>query len=220
LRGESAPERIFTTVPDIGRKLAQRIHERLGIETLAELQTAAWDGRLTQVPGMGRKRIQAIRECLAGRFRQRPAAERLPAQPYRAPAPAKEWQQPRAVSEDQLVAELLSIDRAYRYLAELDRLPRIAPRSFNPEGRAWLPILHTRRDNRHYTAVFSNTARAHEMGTTHDWVVIFRDDQTAHGRWTVITAAFGDLKGRRIIRGLEPQCAAHYAKVEAGKNWP
>jgi putative hydrolase len=168
---------------------------------------------------MGKKRVQAIRECLAGRFRGRvPAPERSPAQPHREPGAAAERQQPRALTEDHLVAELLSIDRAYRYRAELDRLPRIAPRSFNPEGKAWLPILHTRRGDRHYTAVFSNTARAHEMGTTHDWVVISRDDEMAHGRWTAITAAFGNLRGRRIIRGLERQCATHYAKLEAAKT--
>ena len=34
---------------------------------------------------------------------------------------------------------------------------RIAPKRLNPEGRAWLPILHTRRGRRHYTALFSNT---------------------------------------------------------------
>lgn len=201
LRGESAPERIFTTVADIGPRLAQRIHERLGIETLAELQAAAWDGRLTQVPGMGRKRVQAVRECIAGRLRyQRREAER----------PSQGTLNEEQSSE--LVAELLSIDLAYRHLAESDRLPRISPRRFNPEGKAWLPILHTRRGNRHYTALFSNTARAHEFGTTHDWVVIFRDDDAQHGRWTVITAAFGKLKGHRIIRGLEQQCEAYYAK--------
>ena len=71
LRGESAPERIFTTVADIGPTLASRIHEELDIETLGELETAAWDGRLVEVPGIGRKRVQAIREQIAGRFRRR-----------------------------------------------------------------------------------------------------------------------------------------------------
>ena len=70
-----------------------------------------------------------------------------------------------------------------------------------------MPILHTHRGKRHYTVLFSNTARAHELGTTHDWVVIYRDGD---GQWTVVTALFGDLKGRRIVRGREAECAEFY----------
>ena len=197
LRGESAPGRIFTTVPDIGAKLARRIHEELGIESLAELQAAAWDGRLARLPGLGKKRIQAVRESLAGRSRRQDRAN--------------DHGLPQPPLPPHLVAELLDIDQSYRRLAELDRLPRLAPRRFNPEGKAWLPILHTQRGDRHYTALFSNTARAHELGTTRDWVVIYRDDHADHGQWTVITAGLGRLTGRRIIRGLEQQCAAYYA---------
>ena len=196
LRGENVAERVFATVADIGPGLAQRIHEELGIETLSELEAAANDGRLAQVQGMGRKRIRAVRESIAGRFARHRSQEK-----------ATEQQ----TSVDQIpVAELLDIDRQYRRLAKLERLPRIAPRRFNPTGEAWLPILHTERDGRHYTALFSNTARAHELGTTHDWVVIYRDDHGNHGRWTVITAKYGRLLGHRIVRGREEECAAHY----------
>ena len=111
------------------------------------------------------------------------------------------------------VAELLDIDQQYRRLARQGKLPRIAPRRFNPTGEAWLPVLHTQRDDRHYTALFSNTARAHELGTTHDWVVIYRDDDNDHGRWTAITAQYGRMRGRRIIRGREQDCEAHYKKA-------
>ena len=110
------------------------------------------------------------------------------------------------------VAELLDIDDQYRRLAKQGHLPRIAPRRFNPTGEAWLPILHTQRGNRQYTALFSNTARAHELGTTHDWVVIYRDDKNDHGRWTIISALYGRLLGRRIIRGREDECEVHYKK--------
>jgi hypothetical protein len=196
LRGEHSPERVLRSVPYLGKEFARRIHEQLGIETLAELERAAWDGRLAEIPGMGRKRIEAIRDSLAGRFRRR--------QP---PAPVLTA---RHQSDAPPVGELLDVDQEYRRLAEADRLPKIAPRRFNPEGKAWLPILHTRRDSRHYTAIFSNTARAHELGTTRDWVVIYRDDAGDHGQWTVITAGLGKLKGRRVVRGRESQCAALY----------
>jgi len=196
LRGEHSPERILRTVPFLGRELARRIQEQLGIETLAELQRAAWDGRLAQVPGMGRKRIEAIRDSLAGRFlRHVSPLATLVTKPE---------------SDFPPVAELLDVDEEYRRLVELDRLPKIAPRRFNPDGKAWLPILHTHRGTRHYTALFSNTARAHELGTTRDWVVIYRDDAGDHGQWTVITAGLGKLKGKRIVRGRENECLAHH----------
>jgi hypothetical protein len=196
LRADAAPARIFTTVADIGPKLAERIHEELGIESLAELEAASWDGRLARVPGMGQKRIRAVRESLAGRF-------------HRPPKPASP---PKPSDEDDAgvlqptVGELLDIDEEYRRLAERDRLVRVAPRRFNPTGQAWLPILHAERKGQRYTAMFSNTGRAHELGATHDWVVIYREGRTGGGPWTVITSHLGRLKGKRVVRGREAEC--------------
>ena len=68
-------------------------------------------------------------------------------------------------AEQTPIADLLDIDLEYRQKAKSGKLPRIAPRFFNPTHEAWLPVLHTKRDNRHYTALYSNTARAHELGT-------------------------------------------------------
>lgn len=196
MRGETHPEQVFVTVSGIGPKTAARIHDELGIETLAELEAAAYDGRLASLSGMGVKKVRAVQESLAGRFRRRPNV------PTRAASRCADLPP---------VSELLSIDDEYRRKAAADRLLRIAPRRFNPTGEAWLPILHTHRGDRHYTALYSNTARAHELGTTHDWVVIYRDDQGGDGQWTVITALFGDLKGRRVIRGRETECVEYYA---------
>jgi hypothetical protein len=199
LRGEGEPVRLLRTVAGVGAQTAHRIHEQLGIETLEELEVAAYDGRLAEVAGMGRKRLSAIRDSLAGRFRRRP---RVPES--RAPVP----------KEQPPVAELLDIDREYRDKAKRGRLPLIAPRRFNPTREAWLPVLHAQRDSRHYTALFSNTARAHELGTIRDWVVIFRDDDGGAGQWTAVTARLGPLRGRRIIRGREQECEEHYAANE------
>jgi hypothetical protein len=199
LRTDAAPARVFTTVADVGPKLAERIHRELGIETLADLEAASWDGRLARVPGMGQKRIRAVRESLGGRLRlsgRAPLSDR-----------------PQASQVDQpSVRELLEIDEEYRRLAERDRLLRVAPRRFNPSGQAWLPILHAERDGRRYTAMYSNTARAHELEATHDWVVIYRDDKRHAGQWTVITARMGRLKGRRVVRGREDECSQWYAE--------
>ena len=194
LRAEASPARIFTSVADIGPKLAARIHQELGIGTLAELEAAACDGRLSRVPGMGAKRVRAVRESLAGRFRQR----------------LKRPGVPTVGKNDPPVAEILDIDAEYCRLAAKDRLMRIAPRRYNPEGKAWLPILHAERDGRRYTAMFSNTARAHEFGATHDWVIIARDSDQFPGQWTVITSQMGKLRGRRVVRGREAECGAWY----------
>jgi putative hydrolase len=196
LRGGGKPERLFSTVADIGPKLAARIHEELGIRTLSELEAACWDGSLARVPGMGQKRIRAVRESLAGRFHR--GADR----PKSVAAPLPDDQPP--------VEELLDVDRQYRDLAARDRLLRVAPQRFNPEGKAWLPILHAERQGRHYTALYSNTSRAHELGALRDWVVIYREDKKLGGVWTVITARLGALKGRRVVRGREAECAAYY----------
>ena len=104
------------------------------------------------------------------------------------------------------VDDLLSVDREYREKAEADELKRIAPRRFNPTGEAWLPILHTDRGEHHYTALFSNTARAHQLGRTHDWVVLYVDGRDAEQQFTVITSGRGAFRGRRIVRGREAEC--------------
>jgi putative hydrolase len=154
---------------------------------------------------MGRKRVRAVVESLAGRFRRRP---RIPESPA-----------PRAPSDQPSVAELLDVDAEYRQKVKSGALPRIAPRRFNPTGEAWLPVLHTERGSRHYTALYSNTARAHELGTTHDWVVIYRDDRGGDGQWTVVTSQYGELRHKRIVRGCEDECIAFYnRRAEEGES--
>lgn len=200
LRGEETAERLFASLPGLGRELARRIHEQLEIETLPELMAALADGRLQKVPGMGKKRLRAIRESLSVRLRHPDVTE------------SRRFQRDAQGSGSDLVpvSELLDVDSQYRRLATQGKLPRIAPIRFNPQGTAWLPILHTHRGDRHYTALYSNTARAHELNTTRDWVVIYRDDSQAQGRWTVITSQFGKLRGWRIVRGREDECAEYY----------
>jgi len=110
---------------------------------------------------------------------------------------------------------LLDVDREYREKASAGALPKIAPRRFNPEGKAWLPVLHTRFGPWHFTALFSNTERAHELHRTHDWVVVFfRDgEKEDEGQATVVTEYRGRLAGKRVVRGREPECARHYDAV-------
>lgn len=109
------------------------------------------------------------------------------------------------------VSLLLDIDREYRESAAAGLLPKIAPRRFNPEHEAWLPVLHTRFGPWRFTALYSNTERAHDLHRTHDWVVVFaRDDEGRESQHTVVTEWRGDLRGRRVVRGREPECGTYY----------
>jgi DNA polymerase (family 10) len=200
LRGSADPTQLFTAVPGLGHRLAERIHDELHIDTLEALEMAAHDGRLETVPGVGPRRAAAIRSSLQtmlsrGRSRRAPGATgpetRLEAGPS--------------------VATLLDVDKEYRLKADDDTLPTIAPKRFNPTGDAWLPVLHTQRDGWHFTALFSNTAQAHQLNRTHDWVVVYYyDDEHAEGQHTVVTETHGPLAGRRVVRGREAECRAHY----------
>jgi putative hydrolase len=186
LRGESDPERLLTSVPGIGRRTAERLYHDLGIETLESLEAAAHDGRLERMPGLGPKRLAGIRASIAHRLeRVRPAAG--------------------AGNDAPSVDEILDVDREYLDKASAGALTKIAPRRFNPAGVAWLPILHTTRGGRHYTALFSNTALAHRLGRTDDWVVVFWDDGRGERQCTVVTAYRGPWKGHRIVRGREAE---------------
>jgi hypothetical protein len=193
LRGESDPIALLASVPGIGKNTAWKLLEELGIETLQELEAAAHDGRLEKLAGIGQKRLAGIRDTLAQRL------GRLPK-----PRPSN------PVSNEPSIAEVLDVDRQYRADARAGKIKLIAPRRFNPAGEAWLPVLHTTRGPRHYTALFSNTARAHELGKTNDWVVLFYDGDGTERQCTVITSTFGPLQGRRIVRGREAECADYY----------
>jgi putative hydrolase len=114
------------------------------------------------------------------------------------------------------VPTLLDVDSEYLAKVAADRLPKIAPRRFNPAGEAWLPVLHAQREAWHFTALFSNTARAHQLGRSRDWVVIyFHSDHEPEGQCTVVTESQGDLAGRRVVRGREAECRAHYGARSA-----
>lgn len=182
-------------VPGIGHELATRIHRVLGIETLEELEVAAHDGRLATVPGFGERRIAAVRDVLATRL----ARSRPPAPAHVRPP----------------VEVMLAVDRAYRRAADAGELRTIAPRRFNPRREAWLPVMHVERDGWSFTALYSNTALAHERGRTHDWVILYAHEPHApEQQATVVTEWRGPLRGLRVVRGRERECADFYAHRE------
>lgn len=195
LRGETDPVALLESVPGIGRALAERLHGELGLDSLEDLEAAAHDGRLTDLAGIGKKKLAGIIDTLAARLGRVRLAERI------------------HDSHEAPVAELLDVDREYREKAASGELPTIAPRRFNPNGEAWLPILHTHRGDRNYTALYSNTARAHEFGKTRDWVVLYYDGGLDERQATVITSQRGSLTGKRIVRGRETECELCYRQA-------
>jgi hypothetical protein len=199
LRGELDGGAVFRAIPGVGPQLSQRLHDELGVDTLEALEVAAHDGRLERLPHVGPRRAAAIRAALTQLLDRTRTLRRVSA---------------RLAPNEPAVESLLDVDREYRAAAEQGSLPAIAPRRFNPKGESWLPVLHTRRGDWQFTALFSNTARAHELGRVRDWVVLYGEDaEHAERQYTVVTQGSGPLAGRRVVRGREAECQAWYART-------
>jgi DNA polymerase (family X) len=122
LRGEMDPVSRFASVPGIGTVLAEYLQCDLGMAMLEELASAAHDGRLAEIAGVGEKKLAGVIDALATRLGCVRVRLRLPA----TDAPA--------------VEERLDVDREYREQAALGTRRRIAPRRFNPSGEVWRPV--------------------------------------------------------------------------------
>ena len=208
LQSETDPTKLFEEVPGIGEELAQRIVEHLDVTSLEELEQAAHDGRLVHVPGFGEKRVENVRLSLAGILSG--AAQRH--------ARDVEKSDLGGDSDEPSIGLLLGIDRDYRERAAAGDLRTIAPKRFNPEGKAWLPVMDADREGWHFTALFSNTARAHDLDKTHDWVVVyFKRDDNEH-QVTVVTETHGSLEGKRVVRGREAECRRYYEERTGHAN--
>ena len=193
LRGETDPVALLESVSRASAMPWPNVSiTSLRSDSLEDLEAAAHNGRLFDIAGIGKKKLAGIIDTLATRLgRVRVQGQRIK-------------------TDEPSVEELLDVDREYRDKAASGELPTIAPRRFNPRRDAWLPILHTHRGERDYTALYSNTARAHELGRTRDWVVLYSDGGLDERQATVITAQRGVLRGRRIVRGREQECEEFY----------
>lgn len=191
---QAPPEELFQRIPGIGEKLARRIALQLQITSLEALEQAARDDRLQQIYGVGPKRAAAVGHSLA---------EMLPQSTQHQPKSDEVGTQPD-------VALLLEVDTEYRRRVKAGELPKLAPRRFNPKNEAWLPIMRTERAGWSITTLFSNTAQAHELGKTHDWVVIYYQKGGPEAQCTVVTEFRGPAKGKCVIRGRERECLDFY----------
>lgn len=197
LRGTLEPEKLFQTIPGVGPELAKHIHNELQVDSLESLELAAYDGRLEHVEGVGQRRAALIRAALGQMLGRKARFHGI--------------KPPGDLSVD----TLLDVDLEYRAKAEAGQLPTIAPKRFNPRGEAWLPILHTTRGEHHFTVLYSNTFRAHQLNRTRDWVVLYYYDNDHHEyQHTVVTETHGALVGKRVVRGREQECLDYYASHE------
>jgi putative hydrolase len=200
LKGGHDPIALFETIPGIGPKLAHRIIEHLHIDSLQALEVAAHNHRLEKIPGFSTRKVAMLKAWLAQVLGQRPAKY------------AGKDKGPHESFAEPSVRLILQVDKQYRQKVGAGELPMIAPKRFNPEGKAWLPVMHATRQGWHFTALFSSTARAHQLERTHDWVVIyFHDDQHHESQHTVVTETRGPLTGQRVVRGREAECREYYA---------
>ncbi len=200
LQSEIEPESLLQRLPGVGPKLAHRIHDELGVTSLEELEQAAHDGRLNRVDGVGAKKASTIAAALAGMLGGR------------------RYRQSARLQDRPTVEALLAVDEEYRRRAARGELATIAPRRFNPNHERWLPILHAREGGWEFTALFSNTKRAHELGKTRDWVVIYYHRDHREDQCTVVTATAGPLLGQRVVRGRESECRARKLAADARRQ--
>jgi DNA polymerase (family 10) len=185
------PEQHLASLPGVGLRTEELLRDKLGITTLESLREAALQGRLVQA-GIGPRRL----------------AELLAEVDRRLGVKAK----PVAPANEPAIDDLLRLDEEYRRRAAEGDLPTVAPRSFNPEQEPWLGILRGERNGWKLRAMYSNTAVAHRLEKTRDWVVVYFDAPGSNGQRTVVTETRGDLTGKRVVRGREQECRAFYRR--------
>jgi hypothetical protein len=192
-RGELVPEKLFMTIPGIGPRFAKAMVEDAHLESLEDLEYAIHTNEppIKELGPRRREAIAAILEKRLGRFVfPKPAASQLPP-----------------------VELILEVDAMYRARAAAGTLKLIAPKRHNPEGVKWLPIMHARHDDWHFTALFSNTALAHKLDKTNDWVAIYHENKNyVETRSTVVSQAHGSMETHRIVRGREKECNEFYVR--------
>jgi len=210
LEAQVSPEMVLAKVPGIGKKLAQRIVEQLHIQTLEDLEEAAHDGRLAEIEGFGKRRIVGVQTALTGMLSRSARSQQRTRTSDGKTAASKSVDRPS-------VELLLAIDEEYRKRAQAGDLHKIAPRRFNPKNEAWLPVLNTRRDGWEFTALYSNTAQAHQLGKTEDWVVIYFERDGKEHQQTVVTETKGPLKDKRVVRGRDTENRSHYQVKASAK---
>jgi putative hydrolase len=200
LRTEVDAARLFSIVPGIGRKLARRIQRELCIDSLEELERAAYDGRLAGMSNVGRRRAEAIQDSIASVMTQRAKRRLRHARSSDSTAPAMEPH----------VALILDVDEEYRAAASDGGLRTVERR--RPGGWEYVsvPIIETVRGQWYFTAVYADVRTAAEPEADYARVRVSYSLDGAEGECLVTTASSGEIAGKRVVVGREVECRKHY----------
>jgi hypothetical protein len=207
----------LVALPNIGEGIARAVQEMISSGRWSQLDRLRGSLEPTRlfatVPGIGKALAERIHDNLSvdtlealevaaydGRLQEVPGIGLRRVQMLRAALAEMLSRRLRARPirpvEEPSVELILGIDREYREKAESGRLNT---------------ILHSQKNEWHFTALYSDTARAHQLQRTHDWVVVyFYDDDHREGQRTVVTEARGPLSGKRVVRGREMECRDYY----------
>jgi putative hydrolase len=190
-------------------------------ESVARLAAKSGVARLTDIPGIGERLAGLIEEYVRtgnvelldtlGKNSSGDKSSSPGASPKGKPVAVKKKKEVRG-NVELPVEVILDVDAEYLKKVKAGSLKMIAPRRFNPDGKAWLPLLRTERKGWKFTVMFSNTERAHELGKTDDWVVVYYERGEGENQCTVVTDQRGPMKGKRVIRGRETECREFYGR--------
>ena len=112
----------FASGPGIGTVLAEYLQCDLGMAMLEALASAAHDGRLAEIAGVGEKTLAGDHRVPAARLGRVRVPVWLPA------------------TDAPTVEERLDVDRESGEQVALGTRRRITPRRFNPSGEVWPPV--------------------------------------------------------------------------------
>ncbi|MBY0231148.1 MAG: helix-hairpin-helix domain-containing protein, partial [Gemmataceae bacterium] len=181
-------------IPGIGKSIAYAIETLLGGDprTLRPVHVPARD-QLRSLAGVGHRTAERLQDqgidSIPGLPRLAEMRRRIEAAPQDEPA-----------TED-----LLSADDDFRRLAGAGVLGRAAPRAFVPGGTKWEGVYRCERGGWALALSFADTALAHRLGKTRDWVTARFQRGGASGERTIVTETRGPLAGRRVVRGREEE---------------
>lgn len=176
-------------------------------QSLATLVADKGPEGLAGLKGIGEKLAGLIQEYVASGTVAllKELEEKVPAERLRVVEERRADHEPKSTIEVP-VSLILEMDREYREQAAAGRLKMVAPRLLNPGKEAWLPVMTREAGGYKFTVMFSNTATAHRLGKTNDWVVVYARKGRGESQCTVVTETRGPLKGKRVIRGREKEC--------------
>ena len=208
---QAAFDGTLATLPGFGHSRLQMVRDGIG----AILGRAAYQQqRLRRWQHTSASQRTNAQETKARAIRPKPAPRPIKASATPQPTDLQptELQSAGPYAIAPSIELLLAVDRQYRELATAGQLRRVTPKRFNPEQRRWLPVMQLRQGGWDFNVLYSNTARAHELGKTHDWVVIFYERDAANGKTvsgqcTVVTETRGKHRGDRVVRGLDAAAA-------------